>query len=106
MQTEWLPREYLLQIRHNKCMCGNVETASDLWLIQEHIHNDATNRKPAVTIDHRLPRGTSERTVNVSTCSKCFTPYTPVRITSDEELILVHPGDPNKRLIKSLEDII
>jgi hypothetical protein len=106
--SEWNPRSYILQISHRACIsCQTVETSSQLYLVSEHCNRrDLTRRTEANYLDSRLPRGTSERTTSVPCCTKCFTPYEPVYVCRDEDLIVVTPGDPSKRLIKSLEDII
>ena len=105
---EWKPRNYLLQIQHKHCItCQSTEISSQLWLVAEHIlKRDCTRRTEAHYMDARLPRGKSERHSSVPTCTQCFEDYNPVRQPTEQDLVMVHPGDPSKRLIKTLEDII
>ena len=105
---EWRPRNYVLQITEHNCVtCQQSETSSQLWLVSEHVlRKDVTRRTEAHWIDHRLPRGTSKRSSSVCTCANCFEEYSPVRPPSHQDMTMLHPGDPNKRLIRSLEDIL
>ena len=105
---EWKPRNYILQITEHHCVtCQQRETSSQLWLVSEHIlRKDCTRRTEAHYLDARLPRGTSKRTTSVCTCANCFQSYDPVRKPTEHDLVMVHPGDPSKRSIRTLEDII
>jgi len=104
---EWRPRSYLLQISHRHCVaCQQTETSSQLWLISEHLlRKDVTRRTEAHWIDARLPRGKSERTTSVCTCPHCFSVYEGQVNLRKEDLVMVSPGDPYKKLHLTLGDL-
>lgn len=104
---EWRPQRYILQISHRHCVsCQSTETSSQLWLVSEHlIRKDVTRRTEAHWIDARLPRGKSERATSVCTCEHCFSEYTGQQNIRKQDLEMVSPGDPFKKLHLSLEDL-
>jgi hypothetical protein len=104
---EWRPRNYILQISHRHCIaCQSTETSSQLYLVSEHLlRKDVTRRTEAHWIDARLPRGKSERTTSVCTCPNCFEPYEGQQNIRKQDLELVSPGDPFKKLHLELGDL-